>query len=149
MAAWSTVRAVGTVLVATDSDQVFAQVDAALGSSSTVVVRVREGRSLRPAVAESEPELVLVDLQIGSMGGFAATLDLRLEEGAGRLDPSPIILLLDREADEFLARRSGADHWLVKPFDALALRMAATAVLEGEAASSSAGSGAEQLVAEG
>ena len=145
---WSTVPAVGTVLVATDSDSVFAQVDAALGSASTDVERVREGRALRDTVAELAPELVLVDLQIGSMGGFAATLDLRLEEGAGRLDPSPIILLLDREADEFLARRSGADLWLVKPFDALALRTAATAVVQGSPAPPDAGSGAEQLVAE-
>ncbi len=49
------------------------------------------------------------------MGRVATLLDLRLEEGAGRLEARPIMLLLDREADEFIARRSGADAWLTKP----------------------------------
>ena len=41
-------------------------------------------------------------------------------------------MLLDRQADVFLARRSGADGWVVKPLDAFTLRRAATAILEGE-----------------
>ena len=41
-------------------------------------------------------------------------------------------MLLDRDADVFLARRSGADGWLVKPLDAFSLRRAATAILDGE-----------------
>ena len=32
----------------------------------------------------------------------------------------------------FLAKRSGADGWVVKPLDAFTLRRAATAILEGE-----------------
>ena len=40
-------------------------------------------------------------------------------------------MLLDREADVFLARRSEADGWLVKPLDAFRLRRAATAILDG------------------
>jgi DNA-binding response OmpR family regulator len=40
-------------------------------------------------------------------------------------------MLLDRTADVFLARRSGADGWLVKPIDALRLRRATDAVLDG------------------
>ena len=41
-------------------------------------------------------------------------------------------MLLDRQADVFLAKRSGADGWVVKPLDAFTLRRAATAILEGE-----------------
>jgi DNA-binding response OmpR family regulator len=33
------------------------------------------------------------------------------------------VLLLDRAADSFLARRAGADEWLVKPFDAREFRL--------------------------
>ena len=138
----------GTVLVATDSDTVFAQVDAALGSPSTTVERVREGRALRSAAGDLSPDLVLIDLQIGSMGGFAAAIDLRLEEGAGRIDPQRIILLLDRSADEFMARRSGVDAWLVKPFDALALRLCAEAVITAAPWLPAADSSEGQLLAE-
>jgi hypothetical protein len=38
---------------------------------------------------------------------------------------------LDREADVFLASFSRADGWLLKPIDALRLRRAAEAVLDG------------------
>jgi len=119
------------ILIATDDDSVFGEIDGALASDSCEVTRVRTGREVRGAVIVTEPALVVLDLQIGSMGGTAACLDLRLEEGGGRLDPQRIILLLDRDADLFLARRSGADGWLVKPVDALRVRRAAEAVVAG------------------
>jgi two-component system nitrate/nitrite response regulator NarL len=43
----------------------------------------------------------------------------------------PILMLLDREADVFLARRSEADGWLIKPVDAFRLRRAHTALVDG------------------
>ena len=73
----------------------------------------------------------VIDLQIGNMGGMATVLGLRLEEGAGRLPHIPVAMLLDRQADIFLARRSEADGWLVKPLDSLRLRKAASALLGG------------------
>jgi DNA-binding response OmpR family regulator len=87
---------------------------------------------VRGAVLELDPDLVILDLQIGSMGGFAACLDLRLEEGAGRLEPQAILLLLDRDADVFMARRSGADGWLVKPLAARRIGNAAAAIIAGD-----------------
>jgi DNA-binding response OmpR family regulator len=74
---------------------------------------------------------VVLDLQIGNMGGMAACLEVRLEEGAGRLGHVPVLMLLDRRADVFLARRSEADGWLVKPLDPIRLRRAVTALLGG------------------
>lgn len=120
------------VLIATDADGVFDEVDAALTDESTSVVRVRSGFAVAAMVAESEPDLVVLDLQIGNKGGIATCLDLRLEAGEGRLPDVPILLLLDRAADIQLARRSGADGWIVKPLDAFRLRRAATAILAGE-----------------
>lgn len=119
------------ILVATDSDSVFDSVDAALADDDREIHRVRSGGEVRAAVLRDDPDLVILDLQIGAMGGIAACLDLRLEEGAERIPPQRIILLLDRDADEFLARRSEADGWLIKPLDAGRLHRAATVVLEG------------------
>jgi DNA-binding response OmpR family regulator len=122
---------VPTILIATDADWIHDEVDAALADADTEVVRVSEGREVLAAVHEHDPALVVLDLQIGSMGGIAVCLDLRHEEGAERLPHVPVIVLLDRAADVFLARRSGAEGWLIKPLDAFRLRRAATAVIGG------------------
>ena len=85
---------------------------------------------MRDTFDDVEPELVILDLQIGNMGGVAVAHDLRLEESAGRLDRARILLLLDREADEFIGRRADVDMMLVKPVDAGVLRRAAKHLLE-------------------
>ncbi len=120
------------VLVATDADEVFSAIDAALASSTLEVHRVRSGRAVRAAVIELDPELVVLDLQIGSMGGVAACLDLRNEEGSGRIVPQNILILLDRDADVFIAERADADGWLIKPLDAGRLRRASEALIAGD-----------------
>lgn len=125
--------AVTEVLIATDSDAVFDEVEAALADESTSVVRVRSGPAVGDAVRVSAPDLVVLDLQIGNMGGIAVCLHLRAEAGEDRLPDVPVLLLLDRAADVQLARRSGAEGWVVKPLDAFSLRRAATLVLDGEA----------------
>ncbi len=49
---------------------------------------------------------------------------IRDAEFAGDLPATSVVLLLDRTADEFLARRSAADGWVVKPFTPQQLRAA-------------------------
>jgi DNA-binding response OmpR family regulator len=116
------------VVLATDADWLFADVAAALGATHSVH-RVREGSSVAAAVKQVDPELIILDLQIGNMGGVATSLLIKQEMRAGRLPDVPVLLLLDREADEFLATTSTADAWVVKPLNALALRRAAQQLL--------------------
>jgi DNA-binding response OmpR family regulator len=120
-----------TILIATDADEVLDEIDAALADDVTTVVRVHAGRDVLAAVQEVDPDLVVLDLQIGNMGGVATALALRNEESAGRIDAQTVLMLLDRTADVFLARRAEADGWLVKPLDALRVRRAAQQVLDG------------------
>lgn len=120
------------VLIATDDDAVFDEVEAALLDDDVQVLRVRRGNEVRPAVDAHRPEVCVLDLQIGNMGGMAVCMDLRHEAGMGRLEPTRVLMLLDRDADEFLARRCGADGWLVKPLDSFRLRKAVAAITSGE-----------------
>ena len=119
------------ILVATDADWIRDEVEAALAGPDRSVRWVRHGMDVLPAVAEDTPALVVLDLQIGNMGGMATCMALHLEAGADRLPRVPVLMLLDREADIFLARRSDADGWLIKPIDAFRLRKAANALLDG------------------
>ena len=120
------------VLLATDSNNIAAEVDATLANDDTQVLRVRAGEDVLPVIRDRDPDLVILDLQIGNMGGVAACLAIRQEEGAARLEPRPVALLLDRDADKFLAQESRADGWLIKPIDSLRLRRAAKRLLSGE-----------------
>jgi DNA-binding response OmpR family regulator len=125
------------VLLATDADWLVQDVVAALGGPDTSFTVCSEGRDVAGVFegkvsSGDDVDVAIFDLQIGSMGGMAVTMSLRLDETGGRLPHVPIIMLLDRVADVFLARRSGADGWLVKPLDPLRLRRAVRAVLRGE-----------------
>jgi DNA-binding response OmpR family regulator len=119
------------VLLATDADWIHEEVDAALGGDDVEVLRIRQGVDVLPTTHEMDPDLVILDLQIGNMGGMAACMDLRLDESVGRLEHVPVLLMLDRDVDAFLARRCEADGWITKPLDAFRLLRAATALLGG------------------
>ena len=117
------------ILVVADARWVRQQVRAAFVGPGQEVVEVTRGQEVRDAVASEKPDLVVLDLQIGNMGGIAVAIDLRLEESAGRLPRSTILLLLDRVADRFLAKRADADAELVKPVDPGTLRRTVKQVL--------------------
>ncbi len=119
------------ILVASDAASVIDEVSAAVGGSGTTVRSVSSGLDVVPAIVAQPPDLVVLDLQMGNMGGVAVCLNLRLEQDAGRVPEAPVLLLLDRRADVFLARRSGADGWVIKPLDPLRLRRAVDALLAG------------------
>jgi len=74
---------------------------------------------------------VILDLQIGNMGGMATCMSIRHEEGMGRIPITAVMMLLDRAADTFLAHRADADGWVIKPLDAFRLRRATQTLLDG------------------
>lgn len=119
------------ILVATDAQWVLDEVTAALGSSANSFEVVSDGRRVASRVAEHTPDIAILDLQIGTMGGMAVTMDLRLDHSSGALPHVKILMLLDRAADIHLARRSGADGWIIKPLDALRLRRAVREIAAG------------------
>lgn len=119
------------LLLASDATWTIDEVAAALVEPGTTLRSVRRGVDVLPAIREREPDLVILDLQIGNMGGMATCLDLRLEESAGRLPHIPVLMLLDRQADVFLAKRSASEGWLIHPIDAMRVRRAVRAILEG------------------
>ena len=120
------------VLLATDADWIVDEVTAALGGPDTSFTVCRDGHVVAKVVGEREPDVVITDLQVGSMGGMAITMALRLDVTAGALPHVPVVMLLDRAADVYLAQRSQAEAWLIKPLDALRLRRAVGAAIAGE-----------------
>ena len=128
----ASLRVVTKVLLATDADWLFDEVSAALCEPGTTVARIRDGRDVGTVVGELNPDLVLLDLQIGTKGGVAVCIDLRHDIAMGRAAPTKVMMLLDRDADRWLARQADVDGWLIKPLDAFRLRRAALACVAGE-----------------
>jgi len=119
------------VVLAADASWVVDEVRGVLSDPGDQVRVVGAGALVLPEVVDDKPDLVILDLQIGNMGAMAACMELRLEESAGRIDHVPVLLLLDRRADVFLARRTEAEGWIVKPLDPIRLRKAVRALVAG------------------
>ena len=117
------------VLVVADGTWVRNDVRAALSDDAYRLTEVDDPRSAVEAWADDRPDVVVADLQIGSMGGMAVTRALRDAASTAGDPPPPTIVLLDRGADSFLAGRSGAAAWLRKPFTSHELRTAIAGLL--------------------
>ena len=120
------------VLLATDADHLHDEVDAALGDEDTTgppgPLRPRghprrEGAGTRPRRSST--------CRSGTWAGWPRACRCGPRRGRAACTAGPIMMLLDRSADVFLARRSDADGWLVKPLDAIRIRRAAEALLAG------------------
>ena len=123
---------VRTIVVASDAPSVRADVVTVLGNPEDVVVEVSSGPQAIEVVVNQEVDLLVVDIQMSNMGGMAVCMELRLEASYGKLPHVPVLMLLDRRPDVFLARRSGAEGWLVKPLDPRRLRRAMNALMDGQ-----------------
>ena len=119
------------ILIATDSEALYQEISAVLTSPDTTVRWARSGPDVRDEMNRQPADLAVVDMQIGTMGGVAVALDLHLESDAGRLLPRPVLLVLDRRPDVFMARRARVEGWVIKPLDPIRIRRAVAALLAG------------------
>lgn len=66
-----------------------------------------------------EPHAVIVNASLGRMGGFAVSRELKTMADQGKIREPWVVVLLEREADSWLAGWSRCDAWRVKPVDPL------------------------------
>ncbi len=110
------------VLLVADAEWVKNEVLSALALGDWDVEIVSDPRTVTDAIEAASPDAVIVDLQVGSMGGMAVVRDIR-QTFDGPARPRSV-LLLDRSADDFIARRAGADARVLKPITSSVLRAA-------------------------
>jgi DNA-binding response OmpR family regulator len=101
------------VLVVTDEASLRREAEFAFPADFDVVV-VRDAREAWRELGAWTPAMVVVDLMAGSAGGFALGRDMSQDP---RLAQVPILMLLDRHQDEWLARQAGARAVRIKPID--------------------------------
>lgn len=111
-----------SILLVADDDWVRNDVEASLSDGSTALTVESNPRAAAALVRNQTFDWAIVDMQVGSMGGMAIVRMLRGAIASGDTPDLGIVLLLDREADRFLAGRAGADTSVLKPFTAQELR---------------------------
>ena len=128
----ATLYVVATVLLASDLESLRHELRTMLEGPEVLIEEVASGPEVIQRVKEGGVDLVVADLQIGSMGAMAVCLELRHLESYDAAEPVAVLMLLDRRPDVFLARRSGAEGFIVKPLDPQRVRAAVRALLRGE-----------------
>jgi DNA-binding response OmpR family regulator len=123
---------VANVLLASDVPALRQELRAMLEGPDVFIEEASAGPEVLRIVRQGGIDLVVADLQIGAMGGMAICMEIRHDESYLPGDPVSVLMLLDRRADVFLARRSGADGFLVKPLDPQRVRLAVRTLLGGE-----------------
>jgi DNA-binding response OmpR family regulator len=110
------------ILLVTDLPRVSDGVRAAVAGAEYRLAVTADPAGAAGLCLEQRPQVVLIDLQVGSMGGMAVARDIRAATRAAGVTAPATVILLDRAVDAFLARRAGADAWIRKPFAGFALR---------------------------
>lgn len=109
-------------LLVTDASWVANDVRAALAVDNWEISLLDDPKLAADVVDHLRPAAIIIDMQVQSMGGMAIIRSVR---GAFQDSPLPrVVLLLDRSADRFLARRALADAAVLKPIVADELRQA-------------------------
>jgi DNA-binding response OmpR family regulator len=112
------------IVVVADVPWVRNEVHASLTAPDYQLIDLADPSEAAARALDEGADAVIVDLQVGSMGGMAVTRDVRDRSRRTGHGDLPVVMLLDRSADSFLAKRAGAAAWLIKPFSPYEIRNA-------------------------
>lgn len=99
-----------TILLVADRERVIDRVHTALVGSGISIIDHADPGTAAAVAYEEGVDAVLVDMRVGAMGSLAVTRSVR--HSAGSAEVIPVTILLDRDADAFIAKRSGARNWI-------------------------------------
>ena len=115
----------GTILVVSDDPGIGDEARFGLPGQLEAVL-TDEARSAWDVLGSLTPIAVVVDLMTGSAGGYGLARDMSQVD---RLAKIPIVMLIDRDQDVWLARQAGATTTLRKPLEPGALARTISSVL--------------------
>ena len=104
------------VLVVDDDDDLRLLVATRMERHGHEVMTARDGAEALAMARAARPDVAILDVMMPELDGFALTRELRADE---RTKDITIVVLSGRAgaADRDFAFRSGADDYLLKPFD--------------------------------
>ena len=117
------------LLVVDDDPSLLLAVSETLRAEGYEVVTARRGAEALVRVAESLPDLIISDIRMPGMDGYALARNLR---SAPRTRLVPIVFLTakDETADRIAGFRTGVDAYLTKPFEPEELAAVVKSILD-------------------
>lgn len=106
-----------SILVVSDDAELEEEMRFGLTDKAEIICTA-DALSARDVFAANTPIAVVVDLRTGNAGGFALARDMSQDP---RLRDIPIVILIGREQDRWLASEAGAAAILRKPVTAAQL----------------------------
>lgn len=91
----------------------------ALEAPDRDIVVVADGPNVVTLAIARNPDAVVIGSSVGRMGGFAVSRELKTRAEIGEVKSPVVLVLLERQADSWLAGWSRCDGYLVKPVDPL------------------------------
>lgn len=119
------------IIVIADEAWARNEVHAALTEPDFVLIDHADPATVGELLTNEPADALVVDLQVAGMGGMAIARELHQQAAIAGMDAVPVVLLLDRKADSFLAKRAGVAASVVKPFFANDLRTAVEKAIAG------------------
>jgi two-component system, OmpR family, alkaline phosphatase synthesis response regulator PhoP len=120
------------ILIAEDEESIIASLEFLMRRCGFETRVARDGEAALASLAQSAPDLVLLDIMLPGRSGFELCERIR---GDPRLSATRVLMLTARGAasDEARGRAAGADEYVTKPFSTQDL-VARVRALLGEAA---------------
>lgn len=116
----------GTILAVSDDPDIVEDLRFGLPSSLEAIGAEDARAAARELGDGLRPAAVVVDLQTGNAGGFALSRDLSEHPTLGSI---PIVMLIERDQDRWLAAQAGASVVLRRPLEPGVLVAAVLSVL--------------------
>ncbi len=118
------------ILVAEDDPAVAGMLEMTLTVEGYACEMLSDGQSAMARLSGAVPDLVILDVMMPGSDGFSILKELRTRDGWSSI-PVIVCTALKGDEDVWKGWSSGADYYLVKPFDLDQLRSVVARLLAG------------------
>lgn len=120
---------VRTILVAADDEGIRSLVRLTLDGDTYKVVEASDTQAALVSIAQSLPNLIILDAALPGAGGLAITKSLKAQP---ETKSAHVVLMFDKSdpVDQDAGREVGVDEFIAKPFNAFALLKKVSALIE-------------------
>ena len=102
------------ILLAEDDERIVQVVKLILENEGYTILTARNAKEVHDVLSHEQPQLLLLDISLGGSDGSVLAKELKKDPATQSL---PIVIASANSDTEVIAKESGADNFLLKPFE--------------------------------